>query len=535
MKNKSLNFVIAGVLAFVFLISFASATLSFSNVPTLSQTGNSASITITSTENETVSFSLTSINSEGKPITFDSISNLNINDSASQTVTINYIVPSDFDFEFQKSYETTLTVTGTNSSANSQKIAFTKNTNICSINNIGDLKIDIRNIEVVEGIGDDDEWFPFDSVEIEVRVENDGSEDIDDIELEWGIYDGDNNRWVVEMDDVEDFDLRDGDDEAFIISFTLAERNLDVDLDELEDGTYTIYVRATGDVDNNNNDETCAGDSDSVEIIIERDFVILTDLEFSENLQCGSQVQFTGEIWNIGDRDQDDVEVRVVSTSLNLNEYVTIGDIDAFDKESFSLLFDIPSTINSGVYSISFHVLDEDGDVYEAKHDDETSSFSQSITIDGSCASSSKVTLSAVLQSGGQAGEELVIKATVANSGTSSSDYLLNVQGYSEWADSYSLSESSLTLGAGQSKEVLITLNVNKDAEGEKLFNIEVLSEDKLIATQPVSVSIEGKKGLGITGFAINSDNWHIWGIGLLNLILVIVIIIIAVRIARRK
>ena len=54
------------------------------------------------------------------------------------------------------------------------------------------------------------------------------------------------------------------------------------------------------------------------------------------------------------------------------------------------------------------------------------------------------------------------------------------------------------------------------------------------MATQPVSFNIEEKSGgFGITGGAINSDNWYLWGIGALNVILVVIIIIVAIRIAK--
>jgi len=76
---------------------------------------------------------------------------------------------------------------------------------------------------------------------------------------------------------------------------------------------------------------------------------------------------------------------------------------------------------------------------------------------------------------------------------------------------------------------------VNKDALGVKLFYLEVLAENKLIANQPVQIEITKKSGLGITGNFFSGDNKYIWGIGALNLILVILIIVIAVRISRKS
>jgi hypothetical protein len=61
------------------------------------------------------------------------------------------------------------------------------------------------------------------------------------------------------------------------------------------------------------------------------------------------------------------------------------------------------------------------------------------------------------------------------------------------------------------------------------------LTSNGQVITQPVSVDIASAGGLfRITGNSILGNNWYLWGIGLLNLILVIVIIIVAVRIAKK-
>ena len=64
----------------------------------------------------------------------------------------------------------------------------------------------------------------------------------------------------------------------------------------------------------------------------------------------------------------------------------------------------------------------------------------------------------------------------------------------------------------------------------ERRINIEVLSDGKLVLTQPVSVSIE-------KGFSLQDtfgDSWYLWLIGALNIILIAIIIVVAVRILRK-
>ena len=90
----------------------------------------------------------------------------------------------------------------------------------------------------------------------------------------------------------------------------------------------------------------------------------------------------------------------------------------------------------------------------------------------------------------------------------------------------------------GKSKDVLMTFNVNKDVSGDKLFNIDVLSEGESVLKQSVSITIEKASGFnlsGITGNIISEGNWYLWGIGALNVLLVIIIILVAIKVAKKS
>lgn len=397
----------------------------------------------------------------------------------------------------------------------------------------GSLNVDIKDIQVIEGFGDDEEWLPFDEVEVEIEVENkNDDEKIKDIELEWGLWSEETDEWVIELDDVDEFDLKKDSEETVTINFKVNEKKLDVDLDELEDGDYTLYVRAKGEEQEDPEFNVCSIDSEEVKIFIESDFVILNDIEVPEVVQCDSEVQITADVWNIGDSDQDEVVVVLYNKELGLSEEIEIGDIDAFDSEPLDFTFQLPKDAEEKTYSLKLTVYDEDHDIYENDYDDEQSIFSVFLKVEGSC-SVGEASVNAVLESGGQAGKPLIIKATIVNTGDKSTTYMLNAAGYAEWASTAVLDQNTITLEAGQSKDILLTFQVKKEALGDNLFNLEVLAENELIVSKPVQVTIT-KRGLGITGGAIFGDNWYLWGIGALNVILVILIIVIAVRIARK-
>lgn len=539
MKSKTLNFIIASVFAFVFLIGFASAVTISGTPSTLSQDGGSFIISVSSTEtNDQITLSIDNSHSD---IDFDiNETSFTLNED-SRGINITYDT-NDFDFEFLRDYSVTLEAESTNSSNDSVVLKFADSDFCSGVENPGNLDIEIDEINVVEkkdgliSFGDDEDWFPLDRIELVIVVQNDGSEDIDDIDLEWGLYDESNNEWAIEVDDVENFDLKDDDEETFTISFTISESDLDVDLEDLEDGTYRIYVKATGEVDDDSNPKTCDSDSADATIIIEDDFVIIDDVELPEVVQCDSNVQISGDVWNIGDDDQDEVTVVITNSKLGINEILEIGDIDSFDSESFDTTFTLPEVVEEGTYYLQISVYDEDDEIYENDFDDEKASFIVPLKVEGNCALAS-ASVSAVLQEGGQAGKPLVIKATIINTGKKQTTYTINAAGYSEWANSYEASQTSVVLGAGATQDVLLTFDVKEDIEGTFSFNIELLSQNKLVLNQPVAdVTIEKRSGLNwFTGDSILGENkGYIWGIGILNLILIVVIVIVAIRIARK-
>ena len=535
MKTKKSNLLFASVFALVFLIGFASATITLNpSVSSLSQTSGSFNITVASTENETIDLFMNSISDgSGDYIEFflsspqviiDTVSN------PSSIITVDYVVDSGFDFEFAKTYNAVINATGTVSDSITRSLSF-EESGFCEVSNPGDLRVTVEKVKVTEGYGDKKEWFPFDTVEIEVKVDNRGDEDLVDVSVEWGLYDTNSKDWTIDVDEEDNFDLDSGDDQTLTITFTLDDR-MDEDLADLDKGDYVFYVRATGEIDSGDHEgeDTCSTDSDTGKLIIDKNFVVLQNLKVPEVAQCGSEVELLGDVWNIGSKDQKDVYVNIYNKELGLDEDVDIGDIDSFESSDLEYSLSLPEDVQEKRYYLTLTVYDDNDDVYESSNDDK-SVETLALDVQGGCAVA-KASVTAVLESGGQAGKPMVVKATITNTGNKAASYSLNVAGYTGWASSATLDKTSLTLNAGESAEVLLNFDVKKDALGSNLFNLEVLSENEMIANQPVQVEIT-KRAL-ITGNFLSGDNKYIWGIGLLNLILIVLIIVIAVRIARR-
>jgi len=532
MKAKGLNILFASVFALVFLIGFASALTLSSSTTSLSQDGGSFSLILNNTGGTQGNLTYSVKDSSETSYTGFSFSQTSY--TGNTTVSVTYTVPTDFDFAFKEEYTVTITATETSGTV-TKSISFAASDFCESVGNLGNLRTTVEDVKVINGFGDDSDWFLFDDIEVEVLVKN-GNKDVDNIVVEWGLYDVESGEWAIEVDEETDFDLNSNDEETVMITFSLNDK-LDEDLQDLKEGKYAFYVRATGEVAEGTyeGNDTCESALKDNILTLEKDFVILSNIEVPEAVQCNSEVQILADVWNIGSRDQNNVYVNVYNKELKIDQDVDIGNIDSFDSSDFIFNLKLPKDIQEKKYYFTFTVYDEDDDVYENENNDKSIFSAILLNVTGGC-SLAKATVSAVLESGGEAGRALVVKATITNTGDKTNTYLLDAAGYTEWASSATIDKGSLTLDAGKSGDVLLTFNVKKEALGVKLFSIEVLSGNELVVSQPVQVDIT-KKTFGLAGIKdfFSGNNKYIWGIAILNLILIVLIIVIAVRVSRKN
>lgn len=479
----------------------------------------------------------------GYTVTFDVTGvKTGITNTTPSTITVDPQTTIDFSkFNLGESYSSNLVI---NSGTDSKtiKIEIVSN-DFCEFSNEGNLDLTIDDI-VVTGFSDDDnEWFPLDVVEIDIKVENNGNENVRDVEVEWCLFDNENKKCVLD-DNENDFKLNDGDDNTITLKFTVDPDKLEKDVTD-----YTFFARATGKIDGGvlKGENSCASNSEDVEVMLESDFVVIDNIQYDELNECGSEAVISANVWNIGDSDQNDVVARVFLNEFNINKEIDVGDIDSFDKEKLSTLIAIPADAAEKTYHLQLEVYDDNGDIYESSNNDEVK-YDVPFIVQGNCKPIITETEAEIIfdpltaiQSGGKAGQKLVLQAKIANSGTEKSDFIISVLGLDSWATIESIEPSSVSLNPSASEDVIITLDVNSDVEeGDQEFTISVKSGSLASKSKTVKVPIEkssgGFKFPGITGGVtgiISGDNWYLWGIGILNVILVIIIIIVAVRVAR--
>ena len=407
------------------------------------------------------------------------------------------------------------------------------------------LSVDIKN----KGNGEDDEWQPLDTIEVEVEFDNNkvssnGLYDLNDLTFEIGIFNSAGQNvagdmiWISEDEDKFEFgDVDEGDDAKHVFEFRVnpaefsADGNYKVKIKAFPSGQESTYCIAQS------SDLTSFGaskyDADvSINLPGDDEAVVVDEaaLPLPAVAQCEDEVTFSADIWNIGDKDfEDQIMITLYNSELGISENKTItGDLDQGETTQVTFTFEVPAGIDEKIYSLDMRTY-YDWDADNSEYDEVSkNTFVLPLTISGNCIPA-QLTIFASLESGGKAGEPLVVKSTITNTGDEETTYAFAVSGYSNWASSAKIN-STLTLAAGQSGDVWVTLDVDKKTSGDQTFNIEASSEGELLKTQPVQVGIEGRQGFNLS----DSDSLVAILIALISAIVIAIIIVLIVKASRK-
>ena len=286
-------------------------------------------------------------------------------------------------------YSTTLTATGTNATGQtvnaSIPVYFVQS--FCKAGSVGG-NLSLDRVDVSSSGDDDKDWRLLDTIDVEVKVKNIGSNDIDNVQVELAIFDESGQNRVGDLDftskDDEQVDignLNDGDKETHTFQFKVPA--------DFDTGNYKLAVKVYSDDEGEANecDDSSNDLSDALfeQITVDNEnddekMIVVDDIRLPSQATCGETVSGTFKVYNIGDSDQDQVLITMKNTELGLNkEFVIRQNLDKGDDDTIDFAFDIPATARDGTYSLSFKTFydyDDNDDSYDQEsQDDFTSTF----------------------------------------------------------------------------------------------------------------------------------------------------------------
>jgi len=145
--------------------------------------------------------------------------------------------------------------------------------------------------------------------EVEITIQNEYTEDMEDVTLTVELLDVDDNDLEEEADS---FDLNNGDDETVTVEFDLSHE--DVDKNE-----YTLRITVEGEAEDGTEHETVF--EKTVRVDREKHNVMITNADLvTPTVECQRQTKLRVDLKNIGTEDEDEVEVRVKNTPLRIEQ-----------------------------------------------------------------------------------------------------------------------------------------------------------------------------------------------------------------------
>jgi uncharacterized membrane protein len=397
------------------------------------------------------------------------------------------------------------------------------------------------------GEGDEDSWELLDEIEVEMDIRNNNNDDDVDVVAVLGLFDKNGNNVANDLtfigdsaDDEEEVKINIDDDDEETVRW---EFKVPADFDS---GDYKLAVKVYDDdrneandcVDTNNDLDNNYFQSIKVEETDDEGrFIIVDDIELDSQIACGETVSGQFTVFNVGDEDQDRVRVTIKNAELGINEVREItSDLNQGDDDNLDFTINIPATARSGSYTLEFFteydykngVYRQDGDE-PAEYGIELIGCTQNTGNNGNGQGLTNIKIDADLDSEAKAGEELVILATISNTGNTDASYTISARGYSSWAELDDISPSTISVDAGESETVRIVMLVDDAATGTQSFDLQVASDGRTQVQE-----IEVKLAEGTSASNVFSGSSLIWIIAAINIILIILIIVVAVRMSRR-
>ncbi len=542
------------------LISAANFVISTSTPTTLSESNKQSTFTILnpSSSNKTLDIDVTLpaniTDSKGHTITPTS-STLNFNNVApGNQVTVNVTYLGDTTNFITGTFAANMNVyaeesgNSTNNLTQSVPLNFVKS--FCKSGENG-TDLEITKVKIDNTNGDNADWKPLDPIKVDVKVSNNGASSVKSVIVKIGLLDPNGKNVINNMDNLKDDQIKvgsiksDGDHTA---SFTFT-----VPVDFNADN-YKFVAKAYSD-DVGEAKLCVAHSSDLADSFFEsitgsrvsdsQKQVIVNKLTLSpDTAQCAEIVQLSGEVFNVGDTDySDQVKVTLVNSELGINLVKEIrGDLNQGDSSSFNFEFKVPANASEKDYQLGLKTY-YDYNTNDATYNTESADqFVKTLTVKGGCTNSPSTTesqqynaqITAELDSStpeATAGKPVVVKATLKNTGKSSATYVISVVGNSVWSNLVSVDPQTATLQPGESKDVLITLDVNSGVTGDQEFTIRSVYNTGKTTEQKVVLPV---KSTGYSSSALTDNlkqNWFIYVIVLVNVILIVAIILVIRRI----
>ncbi len=434
----------------------------------------------------------------------------------SAEVTITAAIERGMDLGFYTGDINLTALAGATSVQDQLKLEVRVQPEVCTKGPVGKLSVEIK--EPDSG----DEFAPGEEIDIEVTVDNDGSDDLD-VTVEAFLYNLDKEDQLDSAEDSVDVDEGDSEDIDFTLTMT-------IDDDSKESDNYVIFVKAYEDGEEDTN---CGEDLVEIDLNRETDDVTITSFTATPStLACGNTASFDVQILNIGSDDQDNAFLELLQPELGLEKRSENFDLkkagkDEESRSSYRTTFVVPRTAEGKDYNVEAVVN------FDAGRKQKSEFLTLKVQCGGSA--SNVITLSST-SFDAQAGSTFVVPFTLRNSMNSLQVFTVEVSPVGGWAES---ATKQISVSASGSVSDSLTLSPSAAVRaGPYSASLTVKEANgNVVGTQTVNARItSGTTGPSfVTTSGSGMDTTTILLIAAVAVLVILIIVLVATLSGRSK
>ncbi len=260
--------------------------------------------------------------------------------------------------------------------------------------------------------------------------------------------------------------------------------------DDIDKGTYTLYVLITG-------KKELSGDKEKrLTLKIQRTSyeldVLSVDLALPATVNAGEAITADVVVKNTGSQKIDDIFVEAAIPELGLSKRIYIGDLypndyieeGERDTKKVTVTFTIPESAETGTYTFYVKAYDEDASAEAEEY----------FNVVGKQVKEEVQFVAEDYSKDVKAGETVTYKLIVANTGEETKPYTIEVEGTRGWA-TVNVEPKTFILAKDGIQTITLTLNIDADAvNAEHVFAVKLTSDGEVLKTINLAANIESEK-----------------------------------------
>lgn len=226
-------------------------------------------------------------------------------------------------------------------------------------------------------------------------------------------------------------------------------------------------------------------------IIGERHKLAIKDVILSPDSEvaAGRYLVATVRVKNYGEKTEEGIKIKVSVPELGVSESDYVDELKVDEStNSEELLLRIPVDAKSGNYDVETTISYDESTETETRADK-----INVVSGEGIVSAEEKTVVNVGIESQSlSAGQSTVYPIMITNTASSAKTYTISVSGVTGWGSAVIQPSNVVTVSAGETSTVSISLAVNADASaGEKAFVVEVKSPTKA-AQIPLKAVVSG-------------------------------------------